>query len=123
MNLDAKKTLDKWINLVTSQDLKSVVNLYAKDAVLLGTFANKLSITTDEIESYFIHFFKKKPKASFSDFHCVSLNEDSAVFNGNYIFNIEDGSSVNARFTFVLKKYENWKIITHHSSIKPLSIS
>jgi len=119
MNLDAKNILYKWIDFVSSQDLKSVINLYAKEAVLLGTFAKKINITTDDIELYFIDFFKKKPIASFLDLHCTSLQEDCVVFNGNYLFNASGGLKVNARFTFVLKKYDSWKIISHHSSVDP----
>tara|TARA_B110000444_G_scaffold225211_1_gene228926 strand:+ start:422 stop:766 length:345 start_codon:yes stop_codon:yes gene_type:complete len=114
MNLDAKNILYKWIDFVSSQNLKSVINLYAKEAILLGTFAKKINITTDDIELYFIDFFKKKPIASFLDLHCISLQEDCVVFNGNYLFNASDGLKVNVRFTFVLKKYDSWKIISHH---------
>lgn len=119
MNLDAKNILYKWIEFVSSQDLKSVMNLYAKEAILLGTFAKQINTTTDDIELYFIDFLKKKPIASFLDLHFVSLQEDCVIFNGNYLFNTADSLKVNARFTFVLKKYDSWKIITHHSSIDP----
>ena len=34
--------LETWINLVSIQDIDSVVNLYADDGVLLGTFSDKI---------------------------------------------------------------------------------
>ena len=43
------------------------------------------------------------------------------ILHGNYTFNFKDGSSAQARFTYVYKKVDenNWIIVEHHSSLLP----
>ena len=43
-----------------------------------------------------------------------------AINSGIYTFSFKDGSSAQARFTFMYRKNnEAWKIIEHHSSLLP----
>ena len=56
--------LKTWIDLVSKQDIEGVVNLYASDGVLLGTFSDEIRIGRDKIREYFKFFLAKNPKAS-----------------------------------------------------------
>ena len=56
--------LQTWINLVSIQDIDSVVNLYADDGVLLGTFSDEIRKGKVKIREYFDFFLNKKPHAA-----------------------------------------------------------
>jgi len=123
--MNNNKTLNKWIDLVSAQDMDGVVNMYAEDGVLLGTYSDKVRLGKDDIKAYFEDFLFKKPEASVVDSTTHYVLDKFYVINGFYDFKIEDQSKskkqvVHARFTFVFEKREgDFKILSHHSSIIP----
>lgn len=118
--MNFSNTLNKWISAVSSQDMCSVLELYADDGVLLGTYSKHIRQGKDEIQLYFEKFLTKKPKATIIKSTINHLADDSCVINGFYDFKIEGGEVVNARFSFVFKAINNSiKIVAHHSSILP----
>ena len=113
-----------WKQVLESYNSKKIVELYSKEAILLGTFSNNIRYTTQEIIDYFNEFVRKKPKVIFEDVNINCLGDEYSVINGNYNFTIIENNNViriiYARYTFVLIKIDNvWKIQTHHSSIRP----
>tara|TARA_B100001250_G_scaffold409233_1_gene433181 strand:- start:795 stop:1166 length:372 start_codon:yes stop_codon:yes gene_type:complete len=119
------KELDTWINLVSVQDIDSVVDLYSEEGLLLGTFSDKIRIGKEKIREYFEYFLAQKPKASIVDSTTHMIGEQILVVNGFYDFEvIVDESNtkiVRARFTFVFKLKDNgFEIISHHSSVIPI---
>jgi len=116
--------LNKWLKLVSVQDMDGVVGMYADDAVLLGTYSNKVRIGKDDIKEYFKEFLSKKPKASLIQATTHYVLDRFYIINGFYDFEIESSNNnkevVHARFTFVFgTKESELKIISHHSSIIP----
>ena len=116
--------LNLWINLVSSQDMAGVVNLYAEDGLLLGTFSDEIRVGKDKIREYFQFFLAKNPKASVVDSKMHVIDDNSFTVNGFYDFEVDTSSGerelAHARFTFVFRKEaESFKILSHHSSVMP----
>ena len=110
---------EKWNNALKTGDPKEVAALYATDAILLPTVSNKVRHNHVEIEDYFFHFLAKVPSGKIDESN-VRIFRDLAINSGIYTFSFSDGSSVQARFTFVYKREgEDWLITEHHSSQMP----
>ena len=112
--------LENWVDKIRTNDPKQVVDLYYNDGLLLGTFSDKERIGQDLILEYFENLLKSKV-----DVEIITQHKHESEFlvtnSGLYNF-IVDGKIVNARFSFVFIKTENdWKILSHHSSVLPES--
>ena len=118
------KELNQWISLVSSQDIDAVVDLYASNGLLLGTFSDEIRIGKEKIREYFEYFLAQKPKATVIDSTNHMIGDEILVVNGFYDFEVKaddaDTKTVSARFTFVFKiKDVGFEIISHHSSVMP----
>tara|TARA_B000000475_G_scaffold66974_1_gene53636 strand:+ start:643 stop:1011 length:369 start_codon:yes stop_codon:yes gene_type:complete len=118
------KELNQWIALVSSQDIDAVVELYASNGLLLGTFSDEIRIGKEKIREYFEYFLAQKPKATVIDSTHHMIGDEILVVNGFYDFEVKaddsDTKTVSARFTFVFKiKDVGFEIISHHSSVMP----
>ena len=110
---------ETWNNALKTLDPDLVTSLYDENAILLPTISNKIRHNHDEIKDYFIHFLTKEPRGEINESN-IRIFGDMAINSGIYTFSFNDGSSVQARFTFVYKMIEDgWKIIEHHSSMMP----
>ena len=110
---------DKWNKAIQTGNPKNVSALYDEKAILLPTVSNKVRHNHDEIEDYFVHFLSKKPVGNINEAN-IRIYGEIAINSGIYTFTFEDGSSVQARFTFVYKSNgASWNIIEHHSSQMP----
>jgi len=111
-----------WNDALQTGNPDNVVACYAADAILLPTVSSKVRHNHDEIRDYFVHFLSKKPNGRITE-HNIRIYDNIAINSGLYTFSLmEDGghSDVDARFTFVYRRYEDgWQIIEHHSSILP----
>ena len=112
--------LENWVDKIRTNDPKQVVDLYYNGGLLLGTFSDKERIGQDLILEYFENLLKSKV-----DVEIITQHKHESEFlvtnSGLYNF-IVDGKTVNARFSFVFIKTENdWKILSHHSSVLPES--
>ncbi len=93
--------------------------LYATDAILLPTVSDKVRHNHREIEGYFAHFLAKGPSGEIDESNARTFG-DIAINSGVYTFTFEDGSAVQARFTFVYRwGGRRWLIVEHHSSRMP----
>ena len=112
--------VQKWVNAIKGGDPKQVAELYHDDAILLGTFSNKERVGHKLIFEYFENLLKSPVEV-----HIVSENPHvfgSAVVNSGLYNFVREGKTVNARFSFVYNKNnEEWKIVSHHSSVMPES--
>ena len=113
-----------WIDLVSCQDIDAVVDLYAEDGLLLGTFSDEIREGKGKIKEYFQFFLAKKPKASIVESKTHITSDNSLTISGFYDFEVDGSDRVrelaHARFTFVFQKRgNNFKILSHHSSIIP----
>ena len=112
--------LETWVSKIRTGDPKQIVDLYHDDGLLLGTFSDKERIGQNLILEYFENLLKSKV-----DVEIVTQHKHESEFlvtnSGLYNF-IVDGKTVNARFSFVfIKTGDDWKILSHHSSVLPES--
>lgn len=111
---------EKWNAALQTGEPKNVAALYDEDdGILLPTISNKVRHNHAEIEDYFINFLAKGPKGVIDESN-IRVFGELAINSGIYTFTFKDGSSVQARFTYVYrKKGSEWKIVEHHSSGMP----
>ena len=119
-NSIVSELLQKWVGAIKSGDPKQVTNLYHDDGILLGTFSNKQRVGHDLILEYFENLLKSPVDVEIVSEHPHDF-ESAAVNSGLYNF-VTNGKTINARFSFVYNKdNDEWKIVSHHSSIMPES--
>jgi uncharacterized protein (TIGR02246 family) len=116
--------LVKWTRaLASGQGGKPVAALYARDAILLATFAPEPLTTPAAIAAYFRQLTAKPGLAATVDSERIDLFGDGAADTGLYTFRYREGGKevrVPARFTFVYRKTaRGWLIVSHHSSVVP----
>jgi len=110
---------EEWNAALQTGDPKQVASLYDTDAILLPTVSNKVRHNHEEIEDYFVHFLAKKPSGKIDESNVRTFG-DIAINSGVYTFTFGDGTSVQARFTYVYRwKDPRWLIVEHHSSAMP----
>jgi hypothetical protein len=116
--------LMKWISALGSgQGEKPIVALYARNAILLATFAPKPLTTRAEIAAYFRQLTEKPGLAARVQSEKIDLFGNGAADTGLYTFRYRaNGKEVHvpARFTFVYRRTaKGWLIVSHHSSVVP----
>ena len=112
--------LETWVSKIRTNDPKQVASLYHTDGLLLGTFSNIERKGNDLILKYFENLLKSRV-----DVEIVTQNKhetESLITNSGLYNFIVDGKTINARFSFVfIKTNDYWKILSHHSSVLPES--
>lgn len=127
---DARQEADQafatWREALSSNKPDNVVNLYAPDAVLLATLANKPITNHHDRMAYFTQLMKRPNLSVKVDEEFGRVLSDNAVaLSGLYTFSFQDQPSVTvkvpARYTFVFVKNQDntWQIVEHHSSKLP----
>jgi uncharacterized protein (TIGR02246 family) len=117
--------LIKWTRaLAEGQGGKPVAALYAKNAILLATFAPAPLTTPAAIAAYFRRLTAKPDLRATIESEKIDLFDDNgAADTGLYTFSYRDGGKevrVPARFTFVYRRTpRGWLIVSHHSSVVP----
>lgn len=111
---------DQWNAALATGKPSVVADLYAPNAVLLPTVSNRVRTDRAGIVNYFETFLAKSPRGTILSSTTTVLDRTTAVRNGTYRFAFSDGSTVDARFTYVYEKINGkWLIVTHHSSAMP----
>ena len=112
---------DEWNNALQTGDPKEVAALYEANAILLPTVSNAVRHNHAEIENYFVHFVAKGPQGRIDEANIRTFGQ-IAMNSGVYTFSFDDGSTVQARFSFVYRwNGQRWMIVEHHSSKMPES--
>ena len=112
--------LETWVNKIKTNDPQQVVSLYHNDGLLLGTFSDIERKGHDLILDYFENLLKSQVDVEIVSQH--KHETDSVVTNSGLYNFIVNGKTIQARFSFVFIKIVNdWKIISHHSSVLPES--
>lgn len=107
---------DEWNSTLQTGQPQKVVALYETNGILLPTLSNKVRHNHEEIEDYFTHFLAKTPQGKIDEAN-VRIFDQIAINSGVYTFTFNDGTTVQARFTFVYRwNGRRWMIIEHHSS-------
>jgi uncharacterized protein (TIGR02246 family) len=116
---DIAGLFDRWNASLATGDAKKVVANYATKSILLPTVSNKPRLTPAEREDYFVMFLKKKPQGKI-DQRMIEVDCNSAFDAGIYTFTFDDGSRVQARYSYTYKwDGKAWLITSHHSSAMP----
>ena len=110
---------DEWNSALQTGNPDNVAVLYASNAILLPTMSNRVRHNREEIKDYFVHFLLNGKVAAIDESNLRTFGQ-LAINSGVYTFSFKDGTSVQARFTFVYRwNGERWQIIEHHSSQMP----
>jgi|SRR5428012_9404 hypothetical protein len=108
-----------WVAEFNSKQVPRIVALYAADATLFGTSKGPLRTGSQEIHAY----FPGTSTVELIDQRVDRLSDDHALAAGTYTFQrIRNGQpeTVQARFTFAMRRVgDSWQIIHHHSSAFP----
>lgn len=120
----AHNNFDLWAKALLTKDPKKVAELYSQDSTFHPTVSGKFKKGSFGAEEYFEHFLAKNPEGKITEEKVHSLGSDSYLHSGLYDFEVDNSEgreNVNARFSFVWRKDPSgqWKIIHHHSSVKP----
>lgn len=110
---------DEWNNALQTGDPRKVTALYETNGILLPTVSNDVRHNHAEIEDYFVSFLAKGPQGKIDEQNIRTFGQ-VAINSGVYTFSFKDGSSVQARFSFVYRwNGQRWMIVEHHSSKMP----
>ena len=117
--IDISSLFEVWNNALQTGAPQKVAELYETNAILLPTVSNKVRHNHEEIADYFVNFLAKGPVGKIDESNVRTFG-DVAINSGVYTFTFKDGSSVQARFSYVYRwNGQDWRIIEHHSSAMP----
>jgi len=112
--------LETWVDKIRTNDPEKVASLYHNDGLLLGTFSDIERKGHDLILKYFENLLKSQVDVEIVTQH--KHETESLIANSGLYNFIVDGKTVNSRFSFVfIKTDDDWKILSHHSSVLPES--
>ncbi|WP_193760226.1 SgcJ/EcaC family oxidoreductase [Bradyrhizobium yuanmingense] len=121
---EANAVINQWSVTYSANDRDALVDLYAPDAILLGTTSPVISEGKEAIRRYFQELQGSGRKNTIVERRTIVLSETSVVGTGFYNFAraTENDAPRPSRFTMVvIKRDGRWMIAHHHSS--PLSSS
>jgi len=119
---EANAALDKFSAAYTANDVDALVQLYAPNAILLGTNSPVISEGRDAVRAYFtnLKLAGSGNKNDIEDRKTIVVDDNAVVVTGFYLFTrMSDGKPVPApaRFTVLLTKVGGqWLIAHQHSS-------
>ena len=122
---DALQVVEKWAKAFTDSDVDGIVNLYAPDALFLGTGSKAVVVKPEEIRKYFEQaLLSNRPRGARLDSHSAMVVSDAAVVvtGLDTVTGVRDGkpTSANGRVTFVVgKRGSVWQIVHFHRSAMP----
>ena|SRR3990167_9239447 len=120
----AEANFSRWNEALLTRDPQRVAALYAVDATFLPTVSGDFKRGPAEAEGYFKHFLEKTPSGEIVEGAVQTLGQNCYLHSGMYNFEVgpdDNRSTMEARFSMVWRTDERgeWKIIHHHSSVKP----
>lgn len=118
------KNFSKWKDALQTKNPKKVAALYAENSTFLPTVSGEFKKGQSGAEEYFKHFLEKNPMGKIIQEEVQTLGIDCYLHSGMYNFEVGPDNKrqvVEARFTFAWEKDDQgeWKIVHHHSSVKP----
>jgi len=120
----AQENFRRWNEALKSKDYIRVASMYSStDLSFLPTVSPDFIRDSQSTEKYFIEFLKKHPVGTVTADKVQSFGKDAYLHTGMYTFEVgsnDKRSSVDARFSYMWRKFgEEWKIVHHHSSALP----
>lgn len=118
-----EKTLERWLQAISTGSPNAVIELYTDQSILLPTFSKMVHTTYEERLRYFSFFTSLKNLKGIVEEQHPKIFDGIATNCGLYTFTFErSGKTVTtlARFSFTyIYKNGAWKIVSHHSSVLP----
>jgi hypothetical protein len=113
----------KWEYLFNKNDI-SIVDTYANNGVLIGTFASKIKKGRQTIKPYFEGLFKKENlRVKFNKDVFTNELDEGYILSGFYEFSFTENGErkvTNARYSYVVQNINGkMLIVNHHSSEIP----
>jgi uncharacterized protein (TIGR02246 family) len=122
---DVSAVVDRWATAFNANDVDALVNLYAPDAILVGSTGLTRSEGRDAIRGYFARLAHSGDKVVIGDRKVIVLADNVAYATGFYEFSALREGAVKkswAGFSMILVKHGNdWLIVHHHSSLRSTS--
>ena len=121
----AADVLARWTRAFTDSDVAGIVDLYAEDALFLGTSSKTGTRNRADVRAYFERaLLHNRPRTAAIDERTIMvLAEDVAVASGlDTVTGNKEGQTyaIQGRFTFVIQRREaGWKIMHFHRSSLP----
>jgi uncharacterized protein (TIGR02246 family) len=122
---DALQVLEKWANAFNNSDVDGIVELYATDALFLGTTSKTIVNKPEGIRAYFENaLLNDRPRgANLNEYEALVLSDTVVEITGlDTITGVRNGTSfsANGRVTFVVQKRgPDWQIVQFHRSAMP----
>jgi uncharacterized protein (TIGR02246 family) len=124
---DAGSVINQWVEAFNANDVGSLVDLYAPDAILIGTTSSNLIEGKDAVRNYFARLEQSGDKVSVETSKVILPHDNFAYVTGFYTFGgVRHGhpTTTKARFSMVLvKRSSKWLIAHHHSSRRSAAAS
>ncbi len=117
--------LTRWIEAFSAGDVDAIVDLYAPDALFIGTSSKDVVTETADVRSYFENALhtRKLTTAPLQSQSVMVLSEDAALVTGlSAVSGVRDGAPFTngGRVTFVIaRRGEAWRIVHFHRSAMP----
>lgn len=111
--------MNKWIAAINQHDIKSLMQIYDADAVMIPAFSTRIRKNKDQIKDLYRDLFEKHNLKVIAYQVGTQIADGLKIDSGQYHMQWESNGfveSISLRFSFVIK---NRKIISHHSSIEP----
>tara|TARA_R110000868_G_scaffold234437_1_gene488129 strand:+ start:121 stop:495 length:375 start_codon:yes stop_codon:yes gene_type:complete len=113
----------KWETLFNKNDI-SIVDTYATNGILIGTFAIKIKKGRETIKPYFEGLFKKQNlRVKFDKGVFVNELDEAYIVSGFYEFSFDENGErkkIDTRYSFVVQNVNGQMlIVNHHSSEIP----
>lgn len=121
----AADVLARWTRAFTDSDVTGIVDLYADDALFLGTSSKTGTRNRADVRAYFERaLLHNRPRtAAIDQATFVTLTDGVVLASGlDTVTGTKEGQPyvIRGRFTFVLQKREaGWKIVHFHRSALP----
>ena len=124
MEAIASENFEIWNKALQNKDPKKMAEFYIENATFLPTLSEEFKKGQLGAEEYFKHFLEKNPIGEVSEKEVQIIRNDCYIHSGMYNFEVDSDNGrqvVEARFTFIWEKDNQgeWKIVHHHSSLKP----
>ena len=122
---DALQVVERWTKAFTDSDVDGIVQLYAPDALFLGTGSKAVVTKPEEIRKYFEQaLLSNRPRGAKVGDHSVMVVSDTVVVIAGLdtVTGVRDGTpfSANGRVTFVVaRRGSGWRIVHFHRSAVP----
>ena len=123
-----RDVLEQWMQAINNGDVKRLLSLYDKQAVLIPTFSNRLLNTPDKLQEYFEKLERREELSiALHEKTLIIQNLPNEIFLLSGIYNWRfaiDGELFNfeARFSYILDLKKPNPIMHHHSSQIPRAL-